>query len=159
MEAQLILSGRDAKREALLKSPLFQAMTPQELDETLKFAVERRYQHGSMIFQKGDEGTSLMAVLAGRVKISSVSAEGKEITLNQINAGSPGFYQPLSHLHHDHRPNTPSSPGRRRNVLHASACRLSRYAVISGMSATRSLTRATSESRRSLGPNRISRKL
>lgn len=87
MEAQLILSGRDAKREALLKSSLFQAMTPQELDETLKFAVERRYQRGSMIFQKGDEGSSLMAVLAGRVKISSVSTEGKEITLNQINEG------------------------------------------------------------------------
>ncbi len=83
----MTLSGRDARREALLKSSLFQAMTPQELDETLKFAVERRCPKGSMIFQKGDDGSSLMAVLVGRVKISSVSAEGKEVTLNHISQG------------------------------------------------------------------------
>lgn len=80
-------SGRDARRDALLKSSLFRAMTPQELDATLKFAVERRCPRGTVIFQKGDDGSSLMAVLSGRVKISSVSAEGKEVTLNQINHG------------------------------------------------------------------------
>ncbi len=87
MEARVALTGRDGRREALLKSPLFQAMTSDELDETLKFAVERRCPRGSLIFQKGDEGSSLMAVLQGRVKISSVSAEGKEVTLNVINQG------------------------------------------------------------------------
>jgi CRP/FNR family transcriptional regulator, cyclic AMP receptor protein len=81
------LSGRDARREALLKSSLFRTMTSQELDETLKFAAERHIARGSMIFQKGDEGSSLMAVLVGRVKISSVSSEGKEVTLNHINQG------------------------------------------------------------------------
>jgi CRP/FNR family transcriptional regulator, cyclic AMP receptor protein len=85
--AGVAVSAREGRREALLKSPLFQAMTPDELDETLKFAVERRCPRGSVIFQKGDAGSSLMAVLQGRVRISSVSAEGKEVTLNVINAG------------------------------------------------------------------------
>src|SRR3978361_1158263 len=87
MEARVALTAREGRREALLKSPLFQAMTSAELDETLKFAIERRFPRGTGIFQKGDEGSSLMAVLQGRVKISSVSVEGKEVTLNNIHRG------------------------------------------------------------------------
>jgi CRP-like cAMP-binding protein len=78
---------RDAKRAALLVSPLFQAMQPAELDEILKLASERRVRRGQTIFQRGDNGSAVMAVLRGRVRISSVSAEGKEVTLNVINPG------------------------------------------------------------------------
>ena len=78
---------RDAKRAALLVSPLFDAMQPTELDEILKFASERRVRRGQTIFQRGDNGSSLMAVLRGRVRISSVSGDGKEVTLNVISPG------------------------------------------------------------------------
>jgi CRP/FNR family transcriptional regulator, cyclic AMP receptor protein len=78
---------RDAKRAALLASPLFDAMQPAELDEILKFASERRVRRGQTIFQRGDNGSSMMAVLRGRVRISSVSADGKEVTLNVISPG------------------------------------------------------------------------
>jgi CRP/FNR family transcriptional regulator, cyclic AMP receptor protein len=78
---------RDTKRAALLASPLFQAMQPAELDEILKFASERRVRRGQTIMQRGDEGSSLMAVLRGRVRISSFSSDGKEVTLNVINPG------------------------------------------------------------------------
>lgn len=78
---------RNAKRDALLGSPLFAAMQPAELDEILKFASERRFRRGQTIFQRGDNGSSLMAVLRGRVRISSVSSDGKELTLNVINPG------------------------------------------------------------------------
>jgi CRP-like cAMP-binding protein len=77
----------DVKRAALRASPLFQAMQPAELDEILGFAVERRVRRGQVIVQKGDSGSSMMAVLQGRVRISAVSAEGKEIMLNVINPG------------------------------------------------------------------------
>lgn len=76
---------RDVKRTALRTSPLFQAMLPEELDAILGFATERRCRRGQMIFQKGDTGSSMMAVLSGRVRISAVNADGKEITLNVIN--------------------------------------------------------------------------
>ncbi len=78
---------RDVKRTALRTSPLFQAMQPEELDAILGFATERRVRRGQMIVQKGDAGSSMMAVLTGRVRISAVNAEGKEITLNVINPG------------------------------------------------------------------------
>ena len=60
---------------------------PEELDEILKFASERRVRRGQTIFQRGDNGSSMMAVLRGRVRISSVSGDGKEVTLNVINPG------------------------------------------------------------------------
>ena len=78
---------RDARRSALLTAPLFQAMTSSELDQILELASERRIRRGQTIFQKGDDGTSMMAVLSGRVRIGSVSADGKEVTLNVINPG------------------------------------------------------------------------
>jgi len=62
-------------------------MQPEELDEILKFASDRRVRRGQTIFQRGDNGSSLMAVLRGRVRISSVSGDGKELTLNVINTG------------------------------------------------------------------------
>lgn len=82
-----MMLDRDARRAALLSSPLFQAMRPEELDEIAKLATERRHARGATIFQKGDEGSSMMAVLAGRVRVSSISTEGREITLNVINPG------------------------------------------------------------------------
>lgn len=62
-------------------------MLPEELDAILGFATERRVRRGQLIVQKGDAGSSMMAVLSGRVRISAVNAEGKEITLNVINPG------------------------------------------------------------------------
>ncbi|HTX06609.1 MAG TPA: Crp/Fnr family transcriptional regulator [Steroidobacteraceae bacterium] len=85
--AKPVRLDRDARRAALLSSPLFEAMKPDELDEVLKLSSERRVPRGASLFQKGDAGSSMMAVLSGRVRASSVSAEGKEITLNVINPG------------------------------------------------------------------------
>ena len=78
---------RDARRAALTASPLFQAMQQAELDEILNFASERRVRRGQTIFQRGDNGSALMAVLRGRVRISTVSGDGKEVTLNVISPG------------------------------------------------------------------------
>ena len=79
--------GRDKKRDALLSSALFQAMRPDELEGILRMATDRRFRRGQVIFQKDDPGSSMMAVLTGRVRIGAMSLEGKEITLNMIDAG------------------------------------------------------------------------
>jgi CRP/FNR family transcriptional regulator, cyclic AMP receptor protein len=79
--------SRQMKRDALLASHFFSHMSAEELDEIIGFAVERRLPRGTSIFSKGDAGSSMMAVLAGRVRISAVSADGKEVTLNVIGPG------------------------------------------------------------------------
>ena len=75
------------KREALLSSPFFRSMRAVEIDEILGFAIERRMPRGTMVMAKGDPGTSMMAVLAGRLRAVTVSAEGKEVILNVIGPG------------------------------------------------------------------------
>lgn len=75
------------KREALLSSAFFRSMRPAEIDEILGFATERRFPRGTTVMARGDPGSSMMAVLAGRLRVSSVSADGREITLNVIGPG------------------------------------------------------------------------
>jgi CRP/FNR family cyclic AMP-dependent transcriptional regulator len=75
------------KRDALLASPLFREMQPEELNEILGFAHERHIAKGTTIFRKGDSGSFMMALLIGRVRVGNVSQDGKEITLNVIGPG------------------------------------------------------------------------
>jgi CRP-like cAMP-binding protein len=78
---------RGMKRDALRSSPFFQSMAQDEIDEIIAFAIERRYPRGATIFNKGDPGSSMMAVLAGRCRAGNVSADGKEVTLNVMGPG------------------------------------------------------------------------
>lgn len=75
------------KRQLLARHFLFGAMSPKEIDAILAFSRERRLADGTVIFQKGEPGTSLMAVLRGRVRISAYSEDGKEVVLNLIDPG------------------------------------------------------------------------
>ena len=80
-------ADRAAWRSTLLVSRLFKAMRPGELDTVLAMAVDRPVRRGQTIFLKGDAGSSMMAVLSGRVRIGLIAADGKEITLNSIGPG------------------------------------------------------------------------
>jgi CRP-like cAMP-binding protein len=75
------------KRDALLSSAFFRTMRAAEIDEIIAFATERRFPRGTTIMSKGEPGSSLMAVLAGRIRIGNVSHDGKEVTLNVIGPG------------------------------------------------------------------------
>ena len=77
----------EEKRQILEGNFLFKQLSPVEIDTLLKFSLVERYPAGREIYAKGSLGDSMMAVLRGRVKMSSVSAEGKEIVLNIMNAG------------------------------------------------------------------------
>jgi CRP-like cAMP-binding protein len=75
------------KRELLLRHFLFGQLEGKDLDSILAFSQERRFSDGQIIFQKGDLGTSLMAVLRGRIKISAGAEDGREVSLNFIDVG------------------------------------------------------------------------
>ena len=53
----------------------------------LAMATERQVRRGQIIFQKGDAGSSMMAVLTGRVRVGTNSPGGKELTLDIIGPG------------------------------------------------------------------------
>ena len=75
------------KRKVFASHELFSRFSPAEIERLVSFSHARAYGAGEMIFEKGLPGQGLMAVLSGRVRISSPSPEGREIVLNIIHPG------------------------------------------------------------------------
>jgi CRP/FNR family transcriptional regulator, cyclic AMP receptor protein len=75
------------KHHILASHYLFGRLSAVEIDSVLALAIEKHFFAGQVIFQKGEEGSSMMIVLKGSVKIGSISADGREIVLNIINQG------------------------------------------------------------------------
>jgi len=58
------------------------------LDRLSAYAVRQTVKRGTTIFNKGDSGTSLFAVLSGTVKITAQSPGGREALFNLISEGA-----------------------------------------------------------------------
>jgi CRP/FNR family cyclic AMP-dependent transcriptional regulator len=77
----------EEKRQIFERHFLLGKLSPEEIDKLLTYSRVERYPAGEEIFAKGSPGNSLMIVLRGRVRISSISLAGKEIVLNIIDVG------------------------------------------------------------------------
>jgi CRP-like cAMP-binding protein len=75
------------KRQIFERHLLFGKLSAGEIDSLISYSRLERYPSGREVFAKGSPGQSLVAVLRGSIKISSLSNEGKEIVFNIINAG------------------------------------------------------------------------
>jgi CRP-like cAMP-binding protein len=79
---------RTRDKLALLRNhSLFRDLPPAVIEHLGSYMKTRRVARGNTIFAKGDPGTGLMGVLAGTVKVSVASAEGKDIVLNLFHEG------------------------------------------------------------------------
>ncbi len=74
-------------REALADSDVFGCLTDEEIDRLLSLGTLVRVPAGKVIFQKGDPGDSLAVVVSGRVRIGTLTPEGREAVLNFIEPG------------------------------------------------------------------------
>jgi CRP/FNR family cyclic AMP-dependent transcriptional regulator len=75
------------REEILAGHFLLKHLRPDELSRLAASAALVRHRAQATIFQKGDAGGSMMAVVSGRVKICTYSADGKELVLNIIDRG------------------------------------------------------------------------
>lgn len=75
------------KRKLLERHFLFGRLKATELDSLLTYTRVEHFAARAEIFAKGSPGDRMMAVMRGRVKISSLSSEGREIVLNIISEG------------------------------------------------------------------------
>ena len=66
---------------------LFRDLPPPVIEHVGSYMKTRKVARGTTIFAKGDPGTGLMGVLAGTVKVSVASADGKDIVLNLFHEG------------------------------------------------------------------------
>jgi CRP-like cAMP-binding protein len=79
--------SHDDKRRILERHFLLGKLNPTEIDALVTYSRVERYPAGETIFAKGAPGQSMMAVLRGTVRISSISLGGREIVFNLINEG------------------------------------------------------------------------
>jgi CRP/FNR family cyclic AMP-dependent transcriptional regulator len=90
-------------REAILAAHfLLRHLQREELKRVAAATVVARHPAHTTIFQKGDTSASMMAVVRGKVKICTYSADGKELVLNIIDRG--GVFGEIAVL--DGRPRT-----------------------------------------------------
>jgi len=74
------------RRQIFERHFLFGKLSTSEIDSLISYARVERYPAGREIFAKGSPGQSLMAILRGSIKITSLSSEGREIVFRIINA-------------------------------------------------------------------------
>ena len=90
-------------REAVLAGhSILRHLQRDDLRRLANIAQMARHPRGAVIFQKGDPGSSMMAVIRGRVKICTFSQDGRELLLNIIDQG--GIFGEIAIL--DGRPRT-----------------------------------------------------
>ena len=77
-----------AKREVLAATPLFAALAREELSALAELATERRVKRDAAVMRRGDPDASLLVLVNGRLRAGSVSADGREVTLNLMEAGT-----------------------------------------------------------------------
>jgi len=81
-------TAKPLDKTAILSGHFLLHHLPVETLETLsRYARLQKFAKGDVIVQKGAAGSGMMAVVDGRVKISTVSPEGKEVILDFINPG------------------------------------------------------------------------
>jgi CRP/FNR family transcriptional regulator, cyclic AMP receptor protein len=67
------------RQELLANIPLFESLTPEDLDSLSRRLEQVEYPEGDVIFRQGDEGSSLFLIEDGAVEISYGEGRGKVI--------------------------------------------------------------------------------
>jgi CRP/FNR family transcriptional regulator, cyclic AMP receptor protein len=76
-----------AMQQILERHSLFGSLTPGEIGQLLAHARIETFRPRQQVFQKGAPGLGLLAVLKGKVRISSVGPDGNQVVLNIIDQG------------------------------------------------------------------------
>jgi CRP-like cAMP-binding protein len=78
---------KETARGILSRHFLLGGLEPRVLDQLLTYSQYSVRAPGEVIFRKGDPGDSLLAIVFGKVRISTLSADGHEIVLNVLGSG------------------------------------------------------------------------
>lgn len=75
------------REKVLADNPLLRHLEAGDRARLAEYAQIVRFAADEVIFQRGDPGDSMLAVVSGRVKICAHSEDGKELILNIIQPG------------------------------------------------------------------------
>ncbi|MHB1323181.1 MAG: Crp/Fnr family transcriptional regulator [Coriobacteriia bacterium] len=81
-------SAKDVIIARLRQDPVFSRMEQHDLESLAAVMSFREYPKGSFVVTRNDTSTLLFLLVAGRVKVSVASPEGKELALSYLEAPS-----------------------------------------------------------------------
>jgi CRP/FNR family transcriptional regulator len=67
--------------------PFFSGLSPAQLGEVGRIALEKHFFKGEIIFSDGDEGDGFYLIIEGAVKVFKLSPDGKEHILHLFSSG------------------------------------------------------------------------
>jgi CRP/FNR family transcriptional regulator, cyclic AMP receptor protein len=82
-----LLPERVDKRTLFREHPFFRGLDSHIIDQLAPRAVTRKVKKGTVLFRKGDIGSTLYAILAGVVRVSAPSTGGKEAVFSLVVPG------------------------------------------------------------------------
>jgi len=74
-------------RTMLERNSLFRGLAAATLDRLAALSSKRTFKSESVIFLRGDPGDALFGVVSGRVRVSTQTANGREVILNVMKPG------------------------------------------------------------------------
>ena len=80
-------TANEQARTALQGASFLGGLPANLLDQLAQRARVTRYARGETIYRRGDAGDTMMVIMSGRVKITNVTAEAKEVILNFLGRG------------------------------------------------------------------------
>lgn len=67
---------------------IFEGFDKKSIEDLAEIATYRKWPAGTVIFQRGDEGNYMIVVVSGRIKLSLITPQGRELMLRQHEAGA-----------------------------------------------------------------------
>jgi len=75
------------ERELLRTVPLFSELSEDAITSLSRLASRRRYPKDTVVFFENEEGDSLFMILEGRIKVTILGDDGREIILTMLGEG------------------------------------------------------------------------
>ena len=67
--------------------PIFETFDDELIRQVMSIAISKSWPSGATLFQRGDEGSQMIALASGRIKLSLLTPQGKELTLRHVEPG------------------------------------------------------------------------
>lgn len=88
------LTSKEQAARKLASIPIFSDLSPENLEVMMRMVQLRRYPKGALIVGHDQAGACMYLLASGRVKVSLVNPEGKELVLNYLEA--PAYFGEMS---------------------------------------------------------------
>jgi CRP/FNR family transcriptional regulator/CRP/FNR family cyclic AMP-dependent transcriptional regulator len=79
--------GRMDEKELLRTVPIFSDLTDDDIDALARLTTRRRCPKDTVVFFENEEGDTMFMILEGRIKVTILGDDGREIILSVLGAG------------------------------------------------------------------------